>query len=75
MANPETCFTYWKIFCYTYEKRKIRIFTKLSELDDVEFSDDKGNTDLLTVKNGKVTDIDLEEVTEIPPSVITGGTF
>ena len=50
-------------------------YTKLSELDDVEFSDEKGNTDLLTVKNGKVTDIDLEEVTEIPPSVITGGTF
>ena len=50
-------------------------YTKLSELDDVEFSDEKGNTDLLTVKNGKVTDIDLEEVTEIPPSIITGGTF
>ena len=50
-------------------------YTKLSELDDVEFSDEKGNTDLLTVKNGKVTDIDLEEVTEIPPSVVTGGTF
>ena len=50
-------------------------YTKLSELDDVEFSDEKGNTDLLTVKNGKVTDIDLEEVTEVPPSVIRGGTF
>jgi len=50
-------------------------YTKLTDLEDVKFSEDKESSDLLMIKDNKLTDVDLDYVTEIPPSRIRGGEF